>query len=96
MVYAATFAAGLVFWGAAETLYHYQTVPPMSGAEAQSAGAMISAMQYTLFHWGISPWVGHLIIAVPLALYVHKHDVPSSHHRCSRRSWERITSTRAG
>lgn len=76
MVYAATFAAGLVFWGAAETLYHYQTVPPLANAEAESAGAMVGAMQYTLFHWGISPWVGHLIIAVPLAMYVHKYDVP--------------------
>ena len=76
MVFAATFGAGIVFWGAAETLSHYSTVPPLINAEPQSVGAMIGAMQYTIFHWGISPWVNHMILSVPLAYYVHRKGAP--------------------
>ena len=76
MVFAATFGAGIVFWGAAETLSHYKTVPPLVNAEPQSAGAMLGAMQYTIFHWGISPWVNHMILSVPLAYYVHRKGAP--------------------
>ncbi|WP_082256340.1 BCCT family transporter [Haloferax sp. ATB1] len=76
MVFAATFGAGIVFWGAAETLSHYETVPPLVNAQPQSVGAMIGAMQYTMFHWGISPWVNHMILSVPLAYYVHRKDAP--------------------
>ncbi|MGB9958785.1 BCCT family transporter (plasmid) [Haloferax prahovense] len=76
MVFAATFGAGIVFWGAAETLSHYETVPPLVNAQPQSIGAMIGAMQYTMFHWGISPWVNHMILSVPLAYYVHRKDAP--------------------
>jgi len=76
MVFAATFGAGIVFWGAAETLSHYETVPPLVNANSQSADAMIGAMQYTMFHWGISPWVNHMILSVPLAYYVHRRGAP--------------------
>lgn len=76
MVFAATFGAGIVFWGAAETLSHYETVPPLVNARPKSANAMVGAMQYTLFHWGISPWVNHLILSAPLAYYVHRKGAP--------------------
>jgi glycine betaine transporter len=76
MVFTATFGAGIVFWGATEALAHYETVPPLVNARPQSVDAMIGAMQYTLFHWGISPWVCHMIISVPLAYYAHRKGVP--------------------
>jgi glycine betaine transporter len=76
MVFAATFGAGIVFWGAAETLSHYDTVPPLVDASPQSMGAMVGAMQYTMFHWGVSPWVNHMILSVPLAFYVHRKGAP--------------------
>lgn len=76
MVFAATFGAGIVFWGAAETLSHYGTVPPLIDAEPQSIDAMVGAMQYTMFHWGVSPWVNHMVLSVPLAYYVHRKGAP--------------------
>lgn len=76
MVFAATFGAGIVFWGTAETLSHYGTVPPLINAQPQTMGAMVGAMQYTLFHWGISPWVNHLVLSAPLAYYVHRKGAP--------------------
>ncbi len=56
MMYSAGLAAGIVFWGPAEALFHYSTVPPLYGAEAQSAAAMPLAVQYSIFHWSLTQW----------------------------------------
>ncbi|SEP14011.1 BCCT, betaine/carnitine/choline family transporter [Halogranum amylolyticum] len=76
MMFSAGIAAGIVFWGPAEALKHYQTVPPLIGAKAQSASAAVGAIQYTLFHWGISYWVPYLIVAIPIAYYAFREDAP--------------------
>jgi glycine betaine transporter len=76
MVFTATFGAGIVFWGAAEALSHYGNLPPLVNARPQSIDAMVGAMQYTLFHWGISPWVCHMTLSVPLAYYAHRKGIP--------------------
>ncbi|ELZ79912.1 BCCT transporter [Haloferax gibbonsii ATCC 33959] len=76
MMFSAGIAAGIVFWGPAEALSHYQTVPPLIGGESQSATAAVGAIQYTLFHWGISYWVPYLIVALPIAYYAFRKDAP--------------------
>ncbi|MFC6724239.1 BCCT family transporter [Halobium palmae] len=76
MMFSAGIAAGIVFWGPAEALNHYQTVPPLIGAEARSSAAAVGAIQYTLFHWGISYWVPYLIVAIPIAYYAFREDAP--------------------
>lgn len=65
MMFSASIAAGIVFWGPAEALNHYQTVPPLIGADPQSSAAAVGAIQYTLFHWGVSYWVPYLVVAIP-------------------------------
>lgn len=76
MMFSAGIAAGIVFWGPAEALRHYETVPPLINANAETAGAAVGAIQYTLFHWGISYWVPYLIIAIPVAYYAFREDAP--------------------
>ncbi|WP_440008919.1 BCCT family transporter [Halomicrococcus sp. SG-WS-1] len=76
MMFSAGIAAGIVFWGPAEAIFHYDTVPPLVGAESQSQSAAVGAIQYTLFHWGISYWVPFLVIALPIAFYAHRRDAP--------------------
>ena len=76
MLYSAGIAAGIVFWGPAEAISHYDTVPPFVGGEAQTADAAVGAVQYTFFHWGLSAWAAYAIMALPIAFYTYRHDAP--------------------
>jgi glycine betaine transporter len=76
MLYSAGIAAGIVFWGPAEAIFHYDTVPPLIGAEPQTADAAVGAVQYTFFHWGISAWAAYSIMSLPIAFYTYRHDAP--------------------
>ncbi|WP_255681670.1 BCCT family transporter [Natrinema sp. SYSU A 869] len=76
MMFSAGIAAGIVFWGPAEALFHYDTVPPMIDAESQMPAAAIGAVQYTLFHWGIYYLIPYTIIGVPIAFFSYRHEAP--------------------
>lgn len=74
MLFSAGIAAGIVFWGPAEALFHYETVPPVIDAEPGTTDALVGALQTTLFHWGISAWSAYLVIALPIAYAVYNLD----------------------
>ena len=76
MLYSAGIAAGIVFWGPAEAIFHYDAVSPFVGAESQSAGAAVGAVQYTFFHWGLSAWTAYVVMGLPIAYYAYRHDAP--------------------
>ncbi|WP_276273244.1 BCCT family transporter [Haloarcula litorea] len=76
LVFTAGIAAGLVFWGPAEALFHYRTPPPYFGATPQSAAAAGDALVYSLFHWGISAWSAYAVIGVPIAYFVYRRGAP--------------------
>lgn len=76
MLFTAGIAAGIVFWGPAEAIFHYETVPPTVGAASQSASAGIGALQYTIFHWGISAWTAYLTLGLPIAYFVYNRGAP--------------------
>jgi len=76
LVFTAGIAAGLVFWGPAEALFHYQTPPPYFGAQPMSAAAGGDALVYSLFHWGISAWSAYAVIGVPIAYFVYRRGAP--------------------
>ncbi|WP_323172828.1 BCCT family transporter [Natrialba sp. PRR66] len=76
MLYSAGIAAGIVFWGPAEAIFHYDTVSPLIGAESQSSAAAVGAVQYTFFHWGISAWTAYVVMALPIAYYAYCYDAP--------------------
>ncbi|MDS0222372.1 BCCT family transporter [Haloarcula sp. S1AR25-5A] len=76
LVFTAGIAAGLVFWGPTEALFHYDQPPPYVGATAQSPGAVTGALLYTLFHWGISAWSAYAVLGVPIAYFAFTRDAP--------------------
>jgi glycine betaine transporter len=76
MVFSAGIAAGIVFWGPAEAIYHFSTVPPFLSAEAGTRAAAVGAVQYTLFHWGLTPWAAYTALAVPIGYFAYAYDAP--------------------
>jgi choline/carnitine/betaine transport len=76
MLFSAGIAAGIVFWGPVEALLHYDTVPPYLDAAAQSDAAVAGALQYTLFHWGVSAWSVYLAVGLPVAYAAYNRGAP--------------------
>jgi choline-glycine betaine transporter len=76
MIFTAGIAAGIVFWGPAESLFHYRSPPPLVDAPPRSPGAAVGALTYALFHWGLSAWSAYLLIGLPIAYFVHRQDAP--------------------
>lgn len=76
LVFTAGIAAGIVFWGPAEALFHYQSPPPYFGASPESGAAILSALTYALFHWGISAWSAYTVIGLPIAYFVYQRGAP--------------------
>lgn len=75
MLFAAGMGIGLVFWSVAEPLTHF-TTPPMDMAAANSPEAVREALRYTFFHWGLHPWAIYIVLAMALAYFHFRHDLP--------------------
>ena len=73
MLFAAGMGMGLVFWGVAEPLYHYQ-VPPT--ADPRSPAAVAEAMHFSFFHWGLHPWAIYVVFGLLIALMHYRYDLP--------------------
>jgi choline-glycine betaine transporter len=76
LVFAAGIAAGIVFWGPAEALFHYQSPPPYLDAAPRSEAALSGALVYAVFHWGLSAWSTYAVVGVPVAYFVFVRDAP--------------------
>ncbi|ESS06946.1 MAG: Choline-glycine betaine transporter [uncultured archaeon A07HB70] len=76
LIFTAGIAAGIVFWGPAESLFHYQTPPPYFDAAPRSDAAVGGALTYALFHWGLSAWSAYAVVGVPVAYYVFERGAP--------------------
>jgi glycine betaine transporter len=76
MFFSAGIAAGIVFWGPAEALYHYTTVPPFLGAEAGTNAAATGALQYTMFHWGFTAPSAYAVLGIPIAYFAYNRGAP--------------------
>ncbi|MEV7061060.1 BCCT family transporter [Streptomyces microflavus] len=66
MMFSAGMGIGLIFYGVGEPVAHYLSPPPSSGAEPQSAGAASAAMEYSFFHWTLTPWAIYGIVGLAL------------------------------
>ncbi|MBR8462673.1 BCCT family transporter [Campylobacter sp. faydin G-140] len=73
MLFAAGMGIGLVFFGVSEPLMHY-THPPVGTAE--TIGAARQAMNITFFHWGFGAWATYAIVALILAFFAYRHNLP--------------------
>ncbi len=75
MLFSAGMGIGLVFWGAAEPIYHYAVGSP-TGGPVGTDEAIKNAMRYTYFHWGIHAWAIYGIVALVLAYFNFRHGEP--------------------
>lgn len=73
MLFSAGMGIGLMFFGVAEPIMHYVT-PPIG--DAQTAEAARQAMRITFFHWGIHAWAIYAVVALSLAYFAYRHDLP--------------------
>jgi choline-glycine betaine transporter len=76
MFFTAGIAAGIVFWGPAEALFHYQTPPPFFDVAPRSDAAVVAALTYALFHWGFSAWTAYLVVGIPIAYFAYQRGAP--------------------
>lgn len=76
MLFAAGMGIGLVFWGVAEPLNHFNSPPPGT-AESASASAD-TAFDVTFLHWGLHAWAIYVIVGLAVAYAVHRKGRPIS------------------
>jgi choline/glycine/proline betaine transport protein/glycine betaine transporter len=76
MLFGSAIAAGIAFWGPAEPIYHYKTVPPFFTADPETPKAAVAAMTQSFFHWGLSVWAIYVGLAIPLAHAAFTKNLP--------------------
>ncbi|WP_255360587.1 BCCT family transporter [Methanobrevibacter sp. A27] len=76
MLFSAGMGIGLVFYGAAEPLSHYAVMAPETTVFTQQA--MLDALKYSFFHYGISAWAVYGMVALAIAYFKYrKKEVPN-------------------
>jgi choline/glycine/proline betaine transport protein len=73
MLFAAGMGIGLMFFGVAEPLMHYLSPPT---AQTGTVEAVQEAMKMTFFHWGLHAWAIYAIVALVLAYFSYRHNLP--------------------
>ncbi|GAA3531711.1 BCCT family transporter [Zobellella aerophila] len=73
MLFSGGMGIGLIFWSVAEPMWHYADNPFTAGLTNESAA---TAMQLAFFHWGLHPWSVFIIVALALAYFSYRKDLP--------------------
>lgn len=73
MLFAGGMGAGLLFWGVAEPVTHFDNPPGMDGGTAQAARF---AMVLTNLHWGLHAWAIYGVCALIIAYFTFRCDRP--------------------
>ncbi|MCA9473849.1 MAG: BCCT family transporter [Nitrospirales bacterium] len=73
MLFCAGMGIGLVFWGVAEPLSHLYD-PPKGLPDTPEAARM--AIRYSFFHWGLHPWGIYTMVALVLAYFQFRKNMP--------------------
>jgi len=73
MLFSAGMGIGLVFWGVAEPILHYQN-PPTGAAGTPEAARQ--AMIYSFYHWGLHAWAVYVMLGLSVAYFSYRHGLP--------------------
>ncbi len=73
MLFSAGMGIGLLFFGVAEPLMHFAS-PPVG--DAGTIEAAREAMKITFFHWGLHAWAVYALLAVILAYFCYRKNLP--------------------
>lgn len=73
MLFSAGMGIGLMFFGVAEPVMHFLSPPVGEGSTVQAAR---EAMKLTFFHWGLHAWAIYAAVALILAFFSYRHNLP--------------------
>lgn len=73
MLFSAGMGIGLMFFGVAEPVMHFLAPPTGDPATVEAAR---EAMKITFFHWGLHAWAIYAIVALILAFFAYRHNLP--------------------
>lgn len=69
-------AIGLVFWAAAEPIYHLASPPASLGIEPFSPDAAVFSLSTVFMHWAFTPYAMYVVCAIPIALAHYNYKQP--------------------
>jgi glycine betaine transporter len=72
MLFAGGMGAGLLFWGAAEPLTHYQDPPGLDGSTPEAAR---EAVVLTHLHWGLHAWAIYGMCALVIGYFAFRRNM---------------------
>ncbi|WP_326696268.1 BCCT family transporter [Streptomyces sp. NBC_01754] len=67
MMFAAGMGIGLIFYGVGEPVTHYLKPPPSTGVRAGTPEAAGTALEFSFFHWTLTPWAIYGVVGLSLA-----------------------------
>jgi choline/glycine/proline betaine transport protein len=73
MLFSAGMGIGIVFFGVAEPIMHFES-PPLGAARTREAAKQ--AMGITFFHWGPHAWAIYASLGLALAYFAHRKGLP--------------------
>ncbi len=73
MLFAAGMGVGLLFWGTAEPLTHYDYIAEYSGSREAASQALF----VTNFHWGLHAWSIYALTGLVIAYFSFRRKCPS-------------------
>ena len=72
MIFSGGMGVGLVFWGVAEPMMHFND-PPLGLAEPRTSDAAQLGMRYAFFHWGFHQWANFTLVGLAIAYVRFRH-----------------------
>ncbi len=73
-----TIATGILFWGAAEPLFHLNDPPALLGLQPGSDAAATFAMSTMFLHWTLTPYAIYTVAGLAFALVYYNRREPFS------------------
>ena len=70
MIFTSTMAADILFYSLHEWMY-YWTSTPLDFNEMSLENKILWSESYSLFHWGLTPWIFYILPAVAYAYMMH-------------------------
>jgi glycine betaine transporter len=69
-----TIATGILFWGCAEPIYHFNSPPESSGITAGTEDAAVFAMSTVYLHWTFTPYAIYTLPTIAFALAFYNYN----------------------
>ncbi len=75
MLFAAGTGVGILFWSVAQPILQFDDNPFIHIVSSDAEAAVV-AMRLSFFHWGINGWAIFSFVALALAYFSFRHDLP--------------------